>query len=329
MENNRILVIGACSQLGTGLTAALRDKYGRYHVIAADRVPAADILLDVLNYEDLEQIIKECGITEIYLLDNVVTETGKNNQQAAWNLNVRGLLSVLELAVKYKLQKVFWPSSTAVFGPGSPKYNCPQETRIQPNTVYGISKRTGEYWCNYYFEQFGLDVRSIRFPGLFVNSGSPGNDITGYAADMVNHALVQQPYTCYLSEDNCLPLMYQPDAVRATVELMDARITNISIRTSYNIAGMSFAPCDLAAQIRKHIPGFRISYTPDHRNAIANSQPAGIRDDQARKDWGWKPAYNLENMINEVLSGQSAQNHAPVSTYNKPKVQEFFPHETF
>jgi len=301
MKTDRILVVGACGQIGTELTPALREKYGRYNVIAADKKITADILLDVLDHEELNNIVRECGVTQIYHLAAMLSANGEQNADAAWKLNVQSLLSVLKIAKEQKLEKVFWPSSIAVFGPGSPKYNCPQHTRIEPNTVYGISKRAGEYWCNYYFEKHGVDVRSLRFPGLISDTAPPGGGTTDYAVDIFHQALEKQHYTCFLTEDNCLPMMYMADAIRATLELMQAPKDKISIRTAYNIAGMSFAPCDLAAAIKTHIPDFNISYEPDYRNEIANSWPASIKDEQARKDWGWVPEYNLLKLTRDML----------------------------
>ena len=301
MKIDRILVIGACGQIGTELTVALREKYGRYNVIAAGKKITGDILLDVMDHEELSNVVRECGVTQIYHLAAMLSANGEQNAEAAWKLNVGGLLNVLKVAKERKLDKVFWPSSIAVFGPGSPKYNCPQHTRIEPNTVYGISKRAGEYWCNYYHEKYGVDVRSLRFPGLISHTAPPGGGTTDYAVDIFYQALEKQHYTCFLTEDNCLPMMYMPDAIRATVELMDSPKEKISIRTSYNLAGMSFAPCDLAGEIGKHIPDFKITYEPDYRNAIANSWPASIKDDQARKDWGWQPEFDLKSMTANML----------------------------
>ena len=312
METDKILVIGACGQIGTELTAALRQQYGRFNVIAADKVASADILLDVLDHQELQNVVRECGVTQIYLLAAMLSAKGEQNSDAAWKLNVQSLLSVLNIAKDQKLDKIFWPSSIAVFGPGSPKYNCPQETRIIPDTVYGISKRAGEYWCNYYFEKYGVDVRSLRFPGLISYTAPPGGGTTDYAVDIFHQALEMQHYTCFLNEDNCLPMMYMPDAIRATMELMNAPKEQVTIRTSYNLAGMSFAPCDLAAEIKKHMPEFTVYYEPDYRNAIANSWPASIKDDQARRDWGWKPAYNLPAMTKDMLEQLSQIKGLPV-----------------
>jgi len=259
MKIDKILVIGACGQIGTELVTALRSQYGEENVIAADiNLPKPGtknhLCLDVLDHEKIEAVVKEYGITQIYLLAAMLSANGEQNADAAWKLNVQSLLSVLKIAKEQKLDKVFWPSSIAVFGPGSPKYNCPQQTRIEPNTVYGISKRAGEYWCNYYFEKYGVDVRSIRFPGLISYTAPPGGGTTDYAVSIFHEALENQHYTCFLTEDNCLPMMYMPDAIRATLELMNVPKEKITIRTSYNLAGMSFAPCDIAAEIKKTYP---------------------------------------------------------------------------
>ena len=326
MKEHKILVIGACGQIGTELTAALRKEYGRFNVIAADKVIGADILLDVLDQEELKNVVRECGVTQIYLLAAMLSAKGEQNADMAWKLNVQSLLAVLKTAKEHQLDKVFWPSSIAVFGPGAPKYNCPQHTRIEPDTVYGISKRAGEYWCNYYFEKHGVDVRSLRFPGLISHTAPLGGGTMDYAVDIFHQALEKQHYTCFLAEDNCLPMMYMPDAIRAALELMNAPKEQIGIRTSYNLAGMSFAPCDLAAKIRKHIPGFKISYAPDFRDAIAGSWPASIKDEQARKDWGWKPAYDLDAMTIDMLHNLAGIKNIPASV--KPddrEHQEFFP----
>jgi nucleoside-diphosphate-sugar epimerase len=310
MKEEIILVIGACGQIGTELTFALRARYGLKNVIAADihshSATGNYIQLDALDDKALQQVITECGITQVYLLAAMLSAKGEKDLDTAWKLNVHSLLSVLKISKDQKLNKVFWPSSIAVFGPGSPKCNCPQQTRIEPNTVYGISKRTGEYWCNYYFEKYGVDVRSLRYPGLISYSAAPGGGTTDYAVDIFHQALEKQQYTCYIEEDNCLPMMYMPDAIRATLELMDAPAEKIGTRTSYNLAAMSFAPSDLAAEIRKHIPGFRMDYAIDYRNAIANSWPASIKDVQAQGDWGWKPVYDIRSMVGDMLKKLAA-----------------------
>lgn len=312
MPATKILVIGACGQIGTELTAALRLQYGDANVIAADILPQAPgvenyIRMDALDREQMAMAIKELGITQVYLLAAMLSASGERNGEAAWKLNMQSLLSVLEIAREQGLDKVFWPSSIAVFGPGSPKYNCPQDTRIEPNTVYGISKRAGEYWCNYYFEKYGVDVRSLRYPGLVSYSARAGGGTTDYAVDIFHQALEKGSYTCFLEEDCCLPMMYMPDAVRATLELMKAPRERISIRSSYNLAAMSFAPCDLAAAIRKYLPGLRVTYQPDYRQAIAAGWPASIRDDKARRDWSWQPAYDLNRMTRDMLQQLAQQ----------------------
>jgi nucleoside-diphosphate-sugar epimerase len=311
IKETKILIIGACGQIGTELTVALREKYGTEAVIAADILPEAQgisnyIQLDVLNHVQLAKTVQANGITQVYLLAAMLSARGEQHPDIAWKLNVQSLLSVLNIAKDHQLDKVFWPSSIAVFGPDSPKYNCPQNTRMEPNTVYGISKRAGEYWCNYYFEKFGVDVRSLRFPGLISYTAPAGGGTTDYAVDIFHQALEHGQYTCYIAEDNCLPMMYMADAIRATLELMQAPKEKIKIRTSYNATGISFAPCDLAAEIKKHIPGFAVSYLPDSRNAIANGWPASIRDDQAKSDWDWVANYDLKKMTIEMLDNLSA-----------------------
>jgi len=325
MKKDTILIIGARGQIGTELTAALRLKFGSENVIAADKTKADSdcVELDVLDTASLKKVVKEFHVTQIYLLAAMLSATGEKNIHEAWKLNVKSLLSVLEIAKEQQLDKVFWPSSIAVFGPGAPRHNCPQDTIIEPKTVYGISKRTGENWCNYYFENFGVDVRSLRYPGLISYTTLPGGGTTDYAVDIFHQALETQSYTCFLNEDTCLPMMYMPDAIRATLELMDAPKEYIKIRTSYNIAGMSFSPCDLVAAIRQHIPGFRINYEPDARQAIANSWPASVSDWCALKDWGWKPAYNLRAMTADMLIKLAEIKKLPFKS--KTTEQEFFP----
>ncbi len=326
----KILVIGACGQIGTELIAALSVKYGETQVIAADlheqHTLRNYIRLDALDHAAIERVVRECEVTQIYLLAAMLSAKGERNIDAAWRLNVQSLLSVLKIAVAQELDKVFWPSSIAVFGPTSAKYNTRQHARSEPATVYGISKKTGEYWCNYYFEKHGVDVRSLRYPGLISYTAPPGGGTTDYAVDIYHQALEKQSYTCFLEEDTCLPMLYMPDAIRATLELMDAPRERISIRTSYNLAGLSFAPCDLAASIKKHIPDFSISYVPDYRQAIAQGWPASIDDRQAREDWGWKPAYDLRQMTGNMLL-HLAEQKGIKSTHVTIEQPEFFPHE--
>lgn len=309
MVKEKILVIGASGQIGVELTLALRKIYGNANVIASDLREENELLkgsgpyvsLDVMNKEMLHvQVIRQ-GITQIYLLAAILSATGEKNPNLAWSLNMQSLLNVLDIAREEKLHKVYWPSSIAVFGPTSPKDNCPQQTVIEPTTVYGISKYAGEFWCNYYNYRYGVDVRSIRYPGLISYKSAPGGGTTDYAVEIFHEALEEKKYECFLREDTYLPMMYMPDAIRATIELMEADAAKISVRTSYNLSGMSFSPTEIAAEIKKHIPEFEITYKPDYRQAIADSWPKSIDDSVARKDWGWKEEFNLSSMVKDML----------------------------
>jgi nucleoside-diphosphate-sugar epimerase len=315
MVKERILVIGASGQIGVELTLALRKMYGNANVIASDLREENELLkgtgpyvsLDVMNKEMLHvQVIRQ-GITQIYLLAAILSATGEKNPHLAWSLNMQSLLNVLDIAKEENLHKVFWPSSIAVFGPTSPKQNCPQQTIIEPSTVYGISKYAGEFWCNYFFNRYGVDVRSIRYPGLISYKSEPGGGTTDYAVEIFHEALEAKKYKCFLREDTYLPMMYMPDAIRATIELMEADKSKISIRTSYNISGMSFSPKEIAAEIKKHIPDFSISYKPDYRQPIADSWPQSIDDSVARNDWGWKEEFNIEAMTKDMLENLNKQ----------------------
>ncbi|MFN3794364.1 MAG: L-threonine 3-dehydrogenase [Chitinophagaceae bacterium] len=305
----RILVIGACGQIGVELTLALRKIYGSANVIASDLREENPLLhgtgpyvsLDVMNKEMLHvQVIRQ-NITQIYLLAAILSATGEKNPNLAWHLNMQGLLNVLDIAREEKLSKIYWPSSIAVFGPTSPKQQCPQQTIIEPTTVYGISKYAGEFWCNYYFQRFGVDVRSLRYPGLISYKSAPGGGTTDYAVEIYHDALEDKSYECFLRDDTYLPMMYMPDAIRATIELMEAPAERISVRTSYNLSGMSFSPKEIAASIQKHIPEFNISYAPDYRQSIADSWPQSIDDSVARRDWGWKQEFDLDKMTADML----------------------------
>ena len=309
MVKEKILVIGASGQIGVELTLALRKIYGAANVIASDLREENELLhgtgpyvsLDVMNKEMLHvQVIRQ-NVTQIYLLAAILSATGEKSPNLAWHLNMQGLLNVLEIAKEEKLTKVYWPSSIAVFGPTSPKQNCPQHTIIEPTTVYGISKYAGEFWCNYYHLKYGVDIRSLRYPGLISYKSAPGGGTTDYAVEIFHEALEEKRYMCFLNEDTYLPMMYMPDAIRATIELMEAPVEKISIRTSYNLSGMSFSPKEIAAEIKRHIPAFEIEYKPDYRLAIAQSWPQSIDDSVARKDWGWKEEYNLSAMTNDML----------------------------
>jgi nucleoside-diphosphate-sugar epimerase len=309
MLKEKILVIGASGQIGVELTLALRKIYGNANVVASDLREENELLkgtgpyvsLDVMNNEMLHvQVIRQ-GITQIYLLAAILSATGEKNPSLAWNLNMQSLLNVLNIAREEKLHKVYWPSSIAVFGPTSPKQNCPQQTIIEPSTVYGISKYAGEFWCNYFHMKYGIDVRSLRYPGLISYKSAPGGGTTDYAVEIYHEALETKRYQCFLKDDTYLPMMYMPDAIRATIELMEAPADKISVRTSYNVAAMSFSPKEISAEIKKHVAGFIISYKPDYRQSIAESWPQSIDDSVARKDWGWKEEFDLAAMTKDML----------------------------
>lgn len=313
MAKEKILVIGASGQIGVELTLALRKIYGNNNVIASDLREENPLLkgtgpyvsMDVMNKEMLHvQVIRQ-GITQVYLLAAILSATGEKNPNLAWHLNMQGLLNVLDIAREEKLSKVYWPSSIAVFGPTSPKINCPQQTIIEPTTVYGISKYAGEFWCNYYFNRYGVDVRSLRYPGLISYKSAPGGGTTDYAIEIFHEALEEKMYQCFLNEDTYLPMMYMEDAIKATLQLMEAPASNITVRTSYNVSGMSFSPKEISEEIKKHILDFEMSYKSDYRQAIADSWPQSIDDSVARKDWGWQEDYNLEKMTKEMFDNIS------------------------
>lgn len=309
MIKDRILVIGACGQIGVELTLELRKIYGGANVVASDLREENPLLkgtgpyvsLDVMNKEMLHvQVIRQ-NITQIYLLAAILSATGEKNPHLAWSLNMQSLLNVLEIAKDENIRKIYWPSSIAVFGPTSPKINCPQQTIIEPTTVYGISKYAGEFWCNYFYQRYQVDVRSLRYPGLISYKSEPGGGTTDYAVEIFHAAVDENSYTCFLREDTYLPMMYMPDAIRATIELMEAPFEKISVRTSYNISGMSFSPKQIAAEIKKHLPEFTINYEPDYRMQIAESWPQSIDDSVAKKDWNWKPKYDLQAMTTDMI----------------------------
>jgi nucleoside-diphosphate-sugar epimerase len=305
----KILVIGACGQIGTELVIGLRKVFGNKMVIAADvKVQENNIFLDgpykqldVLNREEVRNYIIEEKISQVYLLAALLSATAEKNPDFAWKLNMEGLFTILDLAKEGHIKKIFWPSSIAVFGPTTPRDHTPQYTIMEPSTVYGISKLAGERWCEYYNKQFGVDVRSIRYPGLISYTSLPGGGTTDYAVDIFYHAKKTESYTSFLEQDSALPMMYMEDAIRATIELMQAPSENVKIRSSYNLAGISFTPKDLASEIKKHIPNFNISYVPDFRQKIADSWPNSIDDSAAKNDWGWQENYQLENMVETML----------------------------
>lgn len=304
----KILVIGACGQIGSELVLSLRTRFGNDKVIAADvKSEVVDILkdgpyiqLDILNKEAVRNYIIDHQIDEIYLLAALLSATAEKNPDFAWKLNMEGLFTILDLAKEGHVKKIFWPSSIAVFGPTTPRDQTPQYTVMEPSTVYGISKQSGERWCEYYHSKFGVDVRSIRYPGLISYTSLPGGGTTDYAVDIFYHAKKTGTYNCFLSEDTALPMMFMEDAIRATIELMETPAENVKIRSSYNLGGISFTPKELAAEIQKH-QDFKISYAPDFRQAIADSWPNSIDDSTAQNDWNWKPKYGLSEMVKVML----------------------------
>lgn len=306
----RILIIGACGQIGTELTHFLREKYGAHKVIASDiREGEEEMLndgpfevLDAMNYDALQDVVINYEITDVYLMAAMLSATGEKFPMKAWNLNMNSLFNVLNLAKEGKVNKVFWPSSIAVFGATTPKQDTPQRTVMEPSTVYGISKQTGERWCEYYNNKYGVDVRSIRYPGIISYKTLPGGGTTDYAVDIYHKALKHKKYICFLNAETTLPMMYMEDAIRATVGIMEADEKDIKIRSSYNLAAISFNPEEISKSIQKHIPEFKISYEPDFRQEIADSWPQSIDDSQARDDWGWQHQYSLDEMTEKMLT---------------------------
>lgn len=303
-----VLVIGAKGQIGSELVEELRRIYGDSNVIATDiKMPSEGFLdsgpfyqLDVLDFVKVSEIIRKHNVKQVYLLAALLSATAEQKVKSAWRLNMEGLLGTLELAREEKF-KLFWPSSIAVFGPNTPRVNTPQFTVTEPSTVYGISKLAGERWCEYYFQKFNVDVRSIRYPGLIGYKSEPGGGTTDYAVHIFHEAIKNKTYECFLSENTELPMMYMHDALRATIGLMDAPAEQVKIRSSYNVSAISFTPKQLAAEIRKHIPDFTITYKPDVRQQYADSWPKSIDDTEARKDWNWKPEFDLSSMTEDML----------------------------
>lgn len=306
----KTLVIGSKGQIGTELTAELVRRKGAENVVAADLNPEGESLchfevLDVMNFEATADVLRRNEIDEVYLLAALLSATAEKNPLKARQLNMESLLFMLEAAREGKIKKLYWPSSIAVFGPSTPRVLTPQFTVNDPNTVYGITKYSGELWCRYYFEKFGVDVRSLRYPGLISYTAPPGGGTTDYAVEIFHEALQKGSYVCFLKEDTALPMMYMSDAIRATVNLMEAPPEKVKIRTSYNLAGFSFTPSELASEIQKHIPGFSMAYQPDFRQQIADSWPDSIDDSEARNDWGWEPEYDLASMTVDMLRNLS------------------------
>lgn len=306
-NSRKILVIGSSGQIGTELVEGLRARFGAEHVVAGDikepqeKQAGPFVLVDAMDRHGIERIIAKHGTTEVYLLAALLSATAEKDPAFAWKLNMESLLIVLELARAGVLRKVFWPSSIAAFGPTTPKDRTPQHTVTEPSTVYGISKLAGEGWCNYYHTRYGVDVRSIRYPGLIGWKSKPGGGTTDYAVHIFHEAIKHGAYTSFLGPKSTLPMMYMPDAIRATIELMEAPAEQVRVRTSYNLAGLSFSPEQIAAEVARLVPGFQMDYAPDVRQAYADSWPNSIDDSAARNDWGWQPRYDLAAMVEDMM----------------------------
>jgi nucleoside-diphosphate-sugar epimerase len=306
----RILVTGATGQIGSELTGELRKKYGGDNVVAAGhkRKPSEKLLesgpfesVDTSDKENVEKIVKKHDVDTIYHLAAILSATGEENPQLAWRVNMDGLYNVLEVARECKLVRVFWPSSIAVFGPEAPRVKTPQDTVLIPRTVYGVTKVAGELLCNYYSVRFGLDVRSVRYPGIISSETLPSGGTTDYAVEIFYDAIKEKRYTCFVREDTVLPMMYMPDCINAAINLMEADGSRIRCRTSYNVGAISFSAGELAAEIKKHIPEFKCEYKPDSRQKIADSWPMSLDDSVARREWGWKPTYDLVSMTKDMI----------------------------
>jgi nucleoside-diphosphate-sugar epimerase len=308
--DTKILIIGACGQIGTELTHQLRAIYGNENVIASDirklnHPVVNDGIFEVVNaldYNQIQHLVEKYQITDVYLMAALLSATAEKNPAFAWDLNMNSLFHVLNLAKAGLIKKIFWPSSIAVFGPTTPKNQTPQYTIMEPTTVYGISKQTGERWCEYYHQQYGVDVRSIRYPGLISWTTPPGGGTTDYAVDIYYKAISEGKYTCFLSEETELPMMYMDDAIRATIEIMQAPAEKIKIRSSYNLSAISFTPKQITEEIQKHYQNFEVTYEPDFRQKIADSWPNSVNDNEAREDWNWKHQFNLNAMTFEMLT---------------------------
>ena len=307
--SEQILVIGSCGQLGTELVESLRNIYGNSNVIASDIRQSDDEVfkagpfeeLDILNKQQFTDVLNKYKPSQVYHLAALLSATAEAKPKLGWSLNMDGLFNVLDAAVDFKIGKVYWPSSIAVFGPSTPVNNTPQNCVMDPNTIYGISKLAGERYCEYYFQKRGVDVRSLRYPGLIGYKSEPGGGTTDYAVSIYHDALTSGKHNCFLGESTELPMLYMPDALKATLDIMHATAEQVKIRSSYNLAGMSFDPKEITASIQKYVPGCSTEYNPDHRQKIADSWPNSIDDSEAREDWGWKPAYDLDAMTQDML----------------------------
>ncbi|RKX97018.1 MAG: L-threonine 3-dehydrogenase [Spirochaetes bacterium] len=306
----KILVTGSVGQIGSELTMVLREKYGNDNVVACGRKtkPSEKLLnsgpfeyIDVTDRKTVERVVKEYDIDTIYNMAAILSAVGEEKPLLCWNVNINGLYNILEIAREYEMTRVFVPSSIAVFGPETPRVNTPQETVLKPKTMYGVTKVAGELLGDYYFKRFGLDVRGVRYPGIISSETLPGGGTTDYAVEIFYEAIKHKRYTCFVREDTVLPMMYMPDCIKGTIDLMEADIKNLKHHCDFNLAGMSFSAGELAAEIKKHIPEFKVEYKPDFRQAIADSWPQSIDDSAAREEWGWKPSYDLASMTKDML----------------------------
>ncbi|NUM32457.1 MAG: NAD-dependent epimerase/dehydratase family protein [Bacteroidetes bacterium] len=309
MGKEKVLIIGSCGQVGTELSEELRKIYGNDNVISSDiKKPQSDFwndspfeILDVLDKKRISEIFSKYKPSHIYHLAALLSATAEKNPKLGWQLNMDGLFNIFDASLEFGVKRIFWPSSIAVFGPTTPKKNTPQQCVIEPNTVYGITKFTGERYCEYYHRRYGLDVRSIRYPGLIGYKSEPGGGTTDYAVEIFHEALKNNKYSCFLNSDTTLPMLYMPDAIKATLDITHAETDKIKTRSSYNLAGFSFSPELLSDKIKNHLPDFKISYKPDERQKIADSWPESIDDSFARKDWGWQNQFSLEEMVSDMI----------------------------
>jgi nucleoside-diphosphate-sugar epimerase len=306
----RLMVTGSTGQIGSELTLALRREYGGDNVIAIghNRKPSGELLnsgpyeiVDVAEKERIDDVVKKHDIGTIYHLVALMSAKGEQNPQLAWNLNMGSLYSILEIARERELTRIFWPSSIGVFGPSTPRTETPQQTILLPTTIYGVTKVAGELLCNYYFQKYGVDVRSIRFPGIISSETPPGGGTTDYAVEIFYEAVKRKRYTCFLNKDSVLPFLYMPDCIKAAIDLMKTPLSQVKRHDGYNVTGTSFSPKQLASEITKHIPEFRCDYRPDFRQKIADSWPMSLDDSQARQEWGWKPDYDLSSLTKDML----------------------------
>jgi nucleoside-diphosphate-sugar epimerase len=319
----RVLVTGAAGQIGSELVAELRKRYGDGNVIATDKAvtraqasPGVFEQLDVMHLSSVERAVKGHEVDTIYHLAAILSAVGESYPDLAWDVNMGGLKNILDVSTRYGVQRVFWPSSIGVFGPDAKKDGAPQETALNPTTMYGVTKVAGELLCHYYFLKHGLDVRSVRFPGLISSEAKPGGGTTDYAVEIFYSALQSGRYACFLKEDTTLPMMYMPDALRAAMQIMQTEAKGVKLHRGYNVAAMSFAPKELAAEIRKHVPEFKMTYSPDSRQGIADSWPRSIDDSAARRDWGWKEMYGLDSMVADMLSKLGRRSKVGEKTFN-------------